>query len=330
MPSFSSSAMACRRSSTLTCTGGTYSAGPRIIHFSPGCRGVLPSWKLSTALSRIASSLASTTMFSTPLRRRSPGCRKKDRSPRRISISPNRFLPSAPTGSITMQNCRLLSVVTLTSHSTFSYTCGMCVAVSLCVISHCSPARRALPNTSVNDLTASRCSASFSVSTLASTKPSTSSSTAGRYAPSLRTSHSSPTSRVTPARSVKRARARRRSAVLALMIWAFTVCTTSTSMRGMYVSGPSNIHSSPALRATSPSLKSRTQRSRSAEFFGTTVSFLIGVSLSSPTSTSPGISANGSCSKRISSSPTRRRTCPYSSVTGASLSSRTHGLRMRQ
>ncbi|VDP02841.1 unnamed protein product [Schistosoma mattheei] len=92
-----------------------------------------------------------------------------------------------------------------------------------------------------------------------------------------------------------------------------------------YLPGPSNNHSSPAIRLTFPSSKSETARNLSAEFGRTT-----GRGLTISFKASPGYNGKGSWAKRYSSSPIRTLTCPYLSTTGTPSLSVITGFRITQ
>ena len=80
------------------------------------------------------------------------------------------------------------------------------------------------------------------------------------------------------------------------MIDALTFSITSTSFLGIYVPGPSNNHSSPAMQFLPfSSVKSSTARNRRAELAFTTVKGVLPFF-----KTSPGYNGKGSCAKRIS------------------------------
>eukprot|EP00754_Rhynchopus_humris_P044625 Rhum_TRINITY_DN4287_c0_g2::Rhum_TRINITY_DN4287_c0_g2_i1::g.13763::m.13763 len=213
-------------------------------------------------------------------------------------------------GSSTTQYWRFVSVVMPTVLNTFSDTIGVNAGVSSTVTSHLSPALRSLPNTSLWSYSDSTSTDFLFVSTRASTTPTISSSTSGRYAPSSVTSHSSPAVRTAPLRSVKFTRALMRSDSSGFTSFAVTFVTNDTFSFGMYVAGPLNSHSSPALRSAPLAWQSSSARRRRAVFFMTTVSFLIDWSdlPSLPTSTSPGYRGNGSV--HAVPSFTRTSSCP--------------------
>jgi hypothetical protein len=243
-----------------------------------------------------------------PDSRRSPGLRKNEQlALAQLLLAEAQLLRRLVTiGSRTTQYWRLVSVVSDTSPTTFSCTSGMCVGAWSIVTSHSSPAARRLPNASLNVASALRCTAFLSVSTCACTTPSTSSCTSGRNAPVERHSHSSPASWRWLARSTNARRARSLSAEFSCTMIDLTTSTTCTATLGMYVPGPLNIHSSPATRFTSSSAMSRIARSRSAQSAETTCSG----TMPAADSFSPGYSGNGSCAKRISSSPWRSSASP--------------------
>mmetsp|Transcript_3798 Transcript_3798/g.12277 ORF Transcript_3798/g.12277 Transcript_3798/m.12277 type:complete len:314 (-) Transcript_3798:418-1359(-) len=254
--------------------GGMKSRGPCTIHRSPALRSTplaspTPgSVNASFARRRRASSSPSTYTDCMLFSMCSPGWRKKTASPTRSSRWPHRGTPSSPIGFTITQNCRVDMETTSTLPSTtVSCTSGMWVDASLMVTSHSWPASRCLPKTSVNEQLARRRNALRSVRMVARMTPSTSSFTVGRYAPTFRSSHSSPASRATPSAVTNCRRARSFSAVLSCTTMARTTSTTVTSTRGMYVPGPKNIHSSPADRLMGAGVASAVASPSAASFF---------------------------------------------------------------
>mmetsp|Transcript_22062 Transcript_22062/g.62031 ORF Transcript_22062/g.62031 Transcript_22062/m.62031 type:complete len:323 (+) Transcript_22062:1388-2356(+) len=322
--------MRLRGSRISTSVAGMKSAGPWIIHRSPGERWTPPSSNSSVARSSRASPSARTWTLCTPPASRSPGWRKNEHSPLRTSRRPNACLPSPPTGSVTKQYCRELRTVMGTFFTTSSYTSGMWLSDISWVTSHSSPALRRVPYTSSKVRVARRCTATRRVTGSARTVRTKASSTSRMYEPTARTSHCSPVFRAFPWLSVVCFTARSRSASLGRMIVAGTTSTTCSSTRGRYVQGPRQRYSSPASRICPASVRCDRSTRRCSAWSAVRTVCAVGCC----SRRSPGYNGNGSpplCSeKRISSSPCASFTLPCSSKSGALSSPRSTGFRMMQ